>query len=80
MGASTDPSHQALIPFCRQLHLQELCLSTRAILARLPASKMHPLAVVPSSRVQLTGLDGLADCSAPRRVKLLLPARPHSAH
>ena len=37
IGAFADPSPQALVPFCRQLRIQGLCPSTRAILARLAA-------------------------------------------
>jgi hypothetical protein len=42
-GTFTEPSPQALVPRCRQLHLAELCPSTRAILARLRAIPGVPL-------------------------------------
>src|SRR5436190_20583093 len=43
IGALPDSSLQALVPFCRQFRIQELCPSTRAILAWLMTIPDAPL-------------------------------------
>src|SRR5207253_7992632 len=77
--ALTNPSPQALVPFCRQLHLRGFVRACGPSWEGSRPSTTHRLAVVPSSRARHSGLERAARSSAPGHVKPLLPADPHSA-
>ena len=79
MGALTDLSPQALVLFCRQFQIQELCPGTRAILARLMTIQNAPFGGGPVLARPAQRSRTNRGSSALRPVKPLPLADPDSA-
>ena len=75
MAALTDPSLQALVPNRRQLP-DELCLSIRAILARLWKIQDAPFGGGPFPRTRLSSLERSADRLRATPRQATIPGQP----